>query len=284
MGSVCKPFVKLRRLCIHADVQVGTLGQGLTSLLKLCPGLLQLEIEREHFHDRRAAPDTQYLVVDLDSLEVLDFESFYHNLTLDIRTPNLRSAKLGWEFKGFVSVAAPKLSKLEMTSSAKVSVLAPWEQLERLVLICYSEEDSESLSWDTSGPLREALRRCSKLKSLTLSGQSRGIKDVSGLTERFEGLSELTVHDGTLWELYESTPESLRKLRKLTVSFEHRHTRESMDESRLLKTLRASQCFPKLEILHLEDTGDYTPRAVQALLSFQRGHPGLISASMRATP
>lgn len=271
---VCESFPELRRLCLHQDVRIQSDGQGLSSLLKKCPNLQQLEVERDHcIYGRLKPSNPDYLLLESDSLEVLDFDSRYYKLTLDICTPKFRSAKLGCHSKGAVTIAAPKLSTLEIDCSAKVTVLAPWEQLERLTLTGSSE--SKYFVWDCNSPLHEALRSCSNLKYLAIRSGLRGIKNVSGLTEGFGNLTELTVHDGTLSDDYESKPVNLREIRKLTVSFEHRYARVSQNKSRLLKALKALVCFPKLESLQLQETGDITPLAVKALQSLQKRQPRL---------
>ncbi|GAQ78287.1 hypothetical protein KFL_000100520 [Klebsormidium nitens] len=65
-----KAFPQLKRLCINGDVQADSNGQGVTSLLKLCPHLLQLEL-------CYATPYSEYLLVDSDSLEVLEVQMPY---------------------------------------------------------------------------------------------------------------------------------------------------------------------------------------------------------------
>lgn len=269
LGLVCKPFPQLRRLCINEDVQIGSDGQGFTSLLQLCPNLLQLEIERDHCYGQ-PTPDPECLFIHSDSLEVLKFRSLYYDRNLDIRTPKLRSAELGCEFLGAVVIEAPNLIALEIDISAKVTVLAPCKQLESLWLKSFSERD---FLWDSTHPLHEALQSCSNLKYMAIEGGL--ITDVSSLTEALGSLTELDVTEESWCEVCNSRPENLRLLRKLTVSFDHRFPCKSLDEGRLFKSLRLLECFPKLESLRLQDTGDLTPSAAKALVSLQNRQPRL---------
>lgn len=273
LGSVCKPFPELRRLRIQSDVHFYSDGQGLHSLLKLSPKLLQLELERGLFHVGHNGPltDPQYLLIESDSLEFLGVEVILYSdlLTLDIRTPKLREAKLGCEFKGAVLIAAPAcLSALEINCSAKVTVREPWEQLDSLILWSNPED---FFFWDSNGPLQEALQGCKSLRSFSI--QSPYLKNVSDLTGALAGLEELRIHDRLICEVFESKPENLRNsLRELTVFFDEW---EVLDEERIFKAVRAADFLPKLVTLRLEDTGSIPPRAVQALVSFQRKRPGV---------
>lgn len=270
---VCKPFSNLSRLCIHTNADIGSDGQGLTSLLKLCPNLLQLEVERSHpaFGQEAAAPDREYLLVESDSLEVLDVDVLQSHVTLDICTPKLLDLRFECE-SGAVVIAAPLLSVLYMDWSAKVTVLDPWEQLESLYLRSYSRD---YVVWNVNGPLHEALQSCSRLKLLCV--QRGWLKNLSGLTEGLGSLTELIVPDRWLCELRSSVVENLQEMRKLTVFFDHESLdSKSLDESpQILKGLRALEGFSKLEFLRLEDASNIAPCAVLTLLSLQKKRPGL---------
>lgn len=197
--------------------------------------------------------------------------------TLEIRTPKLRKLKLGcgWNGAGAAVITAPSLSALEIDCSAKVTVLAPWEQLDRLIITAYQ---GNHFVWGSEGSLHMALRSCSNLKSLSI--QSQRIKNVSYLTEGLgSALTELIIPDTLLSEILESKSEHLIRLRKLTVSFgsdDDTYESARIDESRLFKGLRNIECFPKLEFLRLEEIGYvFTLRAAQALLSLQKKLPRL---------
>lgn len=74
LGFGCKPFLGLRRLCIHEDVQFDLDGQGLTSLLSLCPNLLKLELERGLYYETQPPTNPIHLLIESDTLEFLKVE------------------------------------------------------------------------------------------------------------------------------------------------------------------------------------------------------------------
>lgn len=265
----CKPFGQLRRLRLHYVAQDASDSQGLMSLLTLCPNLLQLELDY-------ARLDSEYLRLESDSLEVLNVGFPRSELTLDIRTPKLRRLKLGYDFRGAAMILAPNLSTLDLNVSVKVTVVTPWEQLERVILTSYPER---FFVWDPNGPLHEALQGCSNLKHLAI--RSAWIQNLSCLVEGLGSLiTELEIPDRILCEVCEnkSKADSLRELRKLNVCFGY-GTWESVSESELLKAIQDLKCFPKLEILWLLYRGSFMPRAVEALLSLQKKRPASEEAS-----